>query len=113
MKRLIAYIHMLQLKRAIRIARRDYMRHVQNNHIPNGFEGLCWYTIHALNWVFQDFSYSKYDDSVLYIQSHLPKYTYENAAKYFGAEGSPHGLWWKNGDWQSRMRFLDWLEENL
>ena len=52
------------------------------------------------------------------IRKYLPEFTYENAAKHCGAieigQEDPYDYyWWEEEDFESRLKFLDWLEEDL
>lgn len=53
-----------------------------------------------------------------HIPHYIPEFTYENAVKHCGATelntSNPYEYyWWEVEDFKSRLKFLDWLEEDL
>lgn len=53
-----------------------------------------------------------------HIPNHIPEFTYENAVKHCGASIMDNCdfyeyYWWDVEDFESRLEFLDWLEEDL
>lgn len=57
-----------------------------------------------------------YDKNYIYIRDYLPMFTFENAKQCTTTtDGNEFGYWWNISpyDFSSRLKFLDWMEEDI
>lgn len=105
----------LSKEQQIQVIRRAITKY-EEQYIENGnengyiFHGLCYYLKKSLLKLYNIQS-TRIEGFEL--KDYIPIFNYKNAVKYGQAYGKYNFYWWSGSDHKSRLKFMNWMLEEL